>query len=255
MWTGVCQKCSCEPSHKKNPSMEGQPSHLIQSSASSICLMHMIHDLPWLAMAYILQLLSSGIPEAGNTSSVTFNIKTRLKVLQQCLSHVVRNQAHLQSVRLKYSMYPHPPQKKKKSTFLSFSFLEGSLSTHPATGSLVKRSNRVIRLAEMVTTTAEAAVTVAPQGAASPVPLFSTERSPRMDLGPTLFKTCAFCYCHGWHVLRLSGGQHHCRFEHENNLVQNRSSRNSMEYKVCNKIPIQWFKKKRHQGPFHPEWC
>lgn len=72
-------------------------------------------------MAYILQLLASGIPEAGNTSSVTFNIKTRLKVLQQCLSHVVRNQAHLQCM-LKY--VPPPPPKEKynkkleKSTFL-----------------------------------------------------------------------------------------------------------------------------------------
>lgn len=132
MWTGVCQKCSCEPSHKKNPSMEGQPSHLIQSSASSICLMHMIHDLPWLAMAYILQLLSSGIPEAGNTSSVTFNIKTRLKVLQQCLSHVVRNQAHLQSVRLKYSMYPHPPPKKKKEYFPFLFIPRGFLINSPS---------------------------------------------------------------------------------------------------------------------------
>ena len=133
MWTGVCQKCSCEPSHKKNPSMEGQPSHLIQSSASSICLMHMIHDLPWLAMAYILQLLSSGIPEAGNTSSVTFNIKTRLKVLQQCLSHVVRNQAHLQSVRLKYSMYPPPPPPKKKKEYFPFLFIpRGFLINSPS---------------------------------------------------------------------------------------------------------------------------
>ncbi len=167
-------------------------------------------------MAYILQLLSSGIPEAGNTSSVTFNIKTRLKVFQQCLSHVVRNQAHLRSMHL--NMYPHP-HPRKTSTSLSFSFLEVLVSTHsdpthPATGSLVKRSNKVIRLAEMVTTTAEAAVTVAPQGAASPEPLFSTERSPRMDLGPTLFKTCS-------RLVEVIHGQHHCRFEHENNLVQN----------------------------------
>ena len=215
MWTGVCQKRSCGPSRKKDPSTEGQPSHLIQRLASSIHFMHMIyHDSPWLISSSFCQVAFLKLVTPLRSRSISKRDwkwssnawATWLEIKRTCDPCIYLN------------MYPHP-HPRKTSTSLSFSFLEVLVSTHsdpthPATGSLVKRSNKVIRLAEMVTTTAEAAVTVAPQGAASPEPLFSTERSPRMDLGPTLFKTCS-------RLVEVIHGQHHCRFEHENNLVQN----------------------------------